>query len=84
MGEIEMVLRKFKNSDVMRKSNYKQSVVKPAKRILRKLKALDRMTDKLYRTISEYVKLRGGDIIVIGGIEIQKWPGRPKFNFTFA
>jgi hypothetical protein len=39
---------------------------------------------QLYRAIIRYVKFRGGDIMVIGGIEIQEWPDEFKYNFRVA
>jgi hypothetical protein len=39
---------------------------------------------ELYSAIDRYVESRGGKVIVIGGIEIQQWPGDAKMNFRIA
>lgn len=40
--------------------------------------------DALYTAVDAYVKSKGGSIVVIGGIQIQQWPGDLKFNYTVA
>jgi hypothetical protein len=39
---------------------------------------------QLYRAVIRYVESKGGAIAVIGNVEIQEWPGDPKFNFRLA
>lgn len=40
--------------------------------------------DKLYKAVQAYVENRGGKLIVIGGIEIQKRPMDNEFVFRVA
>jgi hypothetical protein len=39
---------------------------------------------QLYRAVRRYIRERGGEIVVIGGIEIQEWPNDPKGQFRVA
>jgi hypothetical protein len=39
---------------------------------------------RLYRAVANYVEKNGGVVIVAGGIEIQEWPERGRFNFSVA
>jgi hypothetical protein len=32
-------------------------------------------TDLLYKAVQNYVEKHGGGILIIGGVEIQEWPG---------
>ena len=41
-------------------------------------------TDRLYFALQEYVKNRGGNLVVVGGIEVQEWPNDPKLCFRIA
>lgn len=34
----------------------------------------DRAVDRLYRAVANYVTVKGGKLVVIGGIAIQEWP----------
>lgn len=38
--------------------------------------------DRLYKAVAEYVKKSGGEVVVIGGIQIQQWPLDSDFKFT--
>ena len=39
----------------------------------------------LYAAVQKYVESRGGNIAVIGGIQIQsQWPGESEFHFRVA
>lgn len=40
--------------------------------------------NRLYKAVENYVRKSGGKVIVIGGIQIQEWPGDGKFKFTVA
>lgn len=40
--------------------------------------------DRLYKAVAAYVKSRGGNVAVIGGVQVQKWPGDLKFNWTLG
>jgi hypothetical protein len=37
---------------------------------------------QLYRAVERYVKSNGGGVLVIGGIQVQEWPG--DFDGTFT
>lgn len=39
---------------------------------------------QLYRAVRRYVQSKGGSITVIGGIEIQEWPGDGVGKFRVA
>ena len=41
-------------------------------------------TMQLYRAIRRYVESGGGNILVIGGIEVQQWPGDPAHAYRVA
>ena len=41
-------------------------------------------TIALYHAVAAYVENLGGTAIVIGGIEIAKWPDEPKFKYRLA
>lgn len=41
-------------------------------------------SDTLQRAVVKYIEARGGNVIVIGGVEIQQWPGELPYNFTVA
>lgn len=45
-------------------------------------KKKDDGTNTLYKAIERYVRLNGGKIIVIGGIELQR--GHAQYNFKLA
>lgn len=40
--------------------------------------------EQLYRAVRRYVESVGGNIVIIGGIEIQEWPEDPKFSYRVA
>jgi len=42
------------------------------------------VTSCLYRAVRNYVEKHDGRIVVIGGIQIQEWPGEPARNFSIA
>ena len=37
---------------------------------------------KLYEAVGRYVKSKGGNVVVAGGIQIQKWPSDGPYQFT--
>lgn len=39
---------------------------------------------QLYRAVDRYVKSKGGSLVVIGGIQVQQWPGDPAHSFVVA
>lgn len=39
---------------------------------------------KLLKAVGEWVKSKGGEVLVAGGISIQSWPGEGDFNFHVA
>lgn len=39
---------------------------------------------QFYRAVERYVKAQGGSVVVIGGIQVIKWPGDFTGNFTIA
>jgi hypothetical protein len=40
--------------------------------------------ESLYKGVDDYVKSLGGNVIVIGGIEVQEWPVESQFEFKIA
>lgn len=44
----------------------------------------DSTSGPLYRAVHSYVKKHGGDIVVIGGIQIQEWPQDNKGVFHIS
>jgi len=50
----------------------------------RKQSTLSKDVDSLYKAVEHYVKQHGGNLIVIGGIEIQEWPGDVTGKFKVA
>jgi len=48
------------------------------------LAGLDKVTADLYRAVENYVKAHEGSLIVIGGIEVQHWPGDDGYKFKVA
>jgi len=40
--------------------------------------------DALYRGVIRYVEEKGGKLVVIGGVQIQQWPGEAKGCFSVA
>ena len=37
---------------------------------------------QLFRAVERYVAGNGGNVIVIGGIQIQEWPGEPHYFYV--
>ena len=46
--------------------------------------AKERATVALYRAAEAYIRLAGGSAVVIGGVEIQRWPGDLQFNYRLS
>lgn len=40
--------------------------------------------DRLYKAVAAYVKASGGNVAVIGGIQVQQFPGERAYNFTIG
>ncbi len=57
------------------------SFVEKGNRIVKELKNGD-VTDRLYAAVAEYIEDKGGSVAVIGGIQIQEWPGEASLKFT--
>ena len=47
-------------------------------------KAKDNACLGLYKAVCKYVRLRGGQVIVCNGIDVQEWPSIRKGSFTIA
>lgn len=41
-------------------------------------------TSQLYRAVRRYVETRGGNIVVIGGVQVQQWPTDARSCFYLA
>lgn len=41
-------------------------------------------THNLYKAVRDYIISKNGDVLVIGGIQIQKWPTDPAFTYQVA
>lgn len=41
-------------------------------------------TMQLYRAVRRYVQSKGGSLLMIGGIEVQEWPGDGKAMYRVA
>lgn len=39
-------------------------------------------TGQLYRAVRRYVESKGGNILVIGGIQVEQWPGDRDLKFV--
>jgi hypothetical protein len=55
----------------------------------KKAKPKDRLAGRtpdmqLYRAVRRYIQSKGGNVVVIGGIEIQEWPGEGPYKFRVA
>lgn len=40
--------------------------------------------DRLYKAVAHYVSKSGGSVVVIGGVQVQQWPGDGEFRYTIA
>ena len=47
-------------------------------------KQIDRAVDNLYKAAAKYIELRGGSILVAGGVQVIKYPGSLKYNWTLG
>jgi hypothetical protein len=43
-----------------------------------------RAMDALYKAVQRYVEANGGNLSVIGGVEVQQWPEDFAYNFRVA
>lgn len=41
-------------------------------------------TGQLYRAVRRYIESNGGSILVIGGVQIESWPGEGEFKFVLG
>jgi len=41
-------------------------------------------TSQLYRAVIRYIESKGGSVLVIGGAQIQQWPGEREFNYVLG
>jgi len=39
---------------------------------------------QLYRAVIRYVESRGGNVLVIGGVQVQEWPEESAYSFRIA
>ena len=44
----------------------------------------DTATNALYDAVTEYIASRGGKAVVIGGVQVQEWPGDRAMSFTLG
>lgn len=47
-------------------------------------KQIEKALDDLYKAAAKYVGLRGGNILVAGGVQIIKYPGDLKYKWTLG
>lgn len=47
-------------------------------------KQINRAVDNLYKAAAKYVELRGGSILVAGGVQVIKFPESLKYNWTLG
>ncbi len=47
-------------------------------------KQIDKAIDRLYKAVDHYVKVHGGSVAVIGGIQIQRWPDYNNFSYRVS
>lgn len=50
----------------------------------RKKNAIPAHVDRLYKAVANYVEKVGGQLVVIGGIQIQQWPNDGEYRFTIG
>ena len=50
----------------------------------KKASSLPRHVDRLYKAVAHYVEKNGGKLVVIGGIQVQEWPGEGAYKFTLG
>lgn len=64
---------------------YAKATKVPADRTKKKrdpLAGLRDPTSQLYRAVRRYVESKGGSILVIGGVQVEQWPGDGEFKFV--
>lgn len=44
----------------------------------------DKAIDELYTAVENYIRIIGGDVVVIGGIQIQRWPEDNSKTFNIS
>jgi len=47
-------------------------------------KQIDKATDNLYKAVEKYIKLQGGNVIVISGVKVLHFSSSPKYNFMLG
>ena len=45
------------------------------------IKTGNKIIDKLYEAVRNYIESKGGSVVVIGGVQIVQMPGDLKFNW---
>ena len=50
----------------------------------KKASSLPRHVDRLYKAVAHYVEKTGGKLVVIGGIQVQEWPGDGAHKFVLG
>jgi hypothetical protein len=54
------------------------------KRKRKKVRRESTIVNEIYDAVQRYIKFHGGDVVVIGGLEIQQWPLEPEAKFRVA
>jgi hypothetical protein len=49
-----------------------------------KIASIPKHVDQLYKAVDAYVKKNGGKLVIVGGIQIQEWPGDGAMVFHVA
>ncbi len=48
------------------------------------VKRLPNAEDELFSAVNRYIKAFGGELLTVGPVELQGWPGDPKGMFKLA
>lgn len=55
-----------------------------AKAKKRKSPTMPAHIDRLYKAVAHYVEKTGGKLVVVGGVQVQEWPGEGPFKFVLG
>lgn len=50
----------------------------------KKTRPYNDIIDDLYLAVQQYVESNGGNVVVIGGVQVQQWPFDLEHNFTIG
>lgn len=50
----------------------------------KKSEAVPRHLDRLYKAVAYYVEKTGGKLVVVGGVQVQAWPGEGPYKFVLG